>query len=216
MKADSFLKFFVPKEHAFADLFEENSKNLLMAATLLQKMMLNSEAEEFERIYKEIKEVEHKGDDITKRTYVQLNKSFITSFDREDIHQLTAHIDDTVDLIDGIGRRIVLYKPKKLIPVFVNISMLILEAAKDIERAIILLKNPETNKVKIMEVCGRIKNTEHKADDIYYSGASELFSHESDTKELIKISKILENLEKCINEEEKISNTIKTIIIKIF
>ena len=216
MKADSFLKFFVPKEHAFADLFGENSQNLLKAAILLHEMMLNSNAEDFERIYKEIKDVEHKGDDITRRTYEQLNKSFITSFDREDIHQLTAHIDDTVDLIDGIGRRIVLYKPKKLIPVFIDISELILEAAKDIETAIRLLKNAESNKVRIMEVCSRINSTEHKADDVYYSGASELFSNESDTKELIKISKILENLERCINEEERIANTIKTIIIKIF
>jgi predicted phosphate transport protein (TIGR00153 family) len=216
MKADSFLKFFVPKEHAFADLFGENSQNLLKAAILLHEMMLNSKAEDFERIYKEIKDVEHRGDDITRRTYEQLNKSFITSFDREDIHQLTAHIDDTVDLIDGISRRIVLYKPKKLIPVFIDISELILEAAKDIETAIRLLKHAESNKVRIMEVCSRINITEHKADDVYYSGASELFSNESDTKELIKISKILENLERCINEEERIANTIKTIIIKIF
>ncbi len=216
MKADSFLKFFVPKEHAFADLFEESSQNLLKAATLLQEMMLNTKAEDFERIYKEIKDLEHIGDEITRRTYEQLNKSFITSFDREDIHQLTAHIDDVVDLIDGISRRIVLYKPKKLMPVFIDCSNLILEAANDIEEAIRLLKNSEANKIKIMEVCGRIKILEHKADEVYYAGASELFTNESDTKELIKISKILENLERCINEEEKIANTIKTIIIKIF
>ncbi|MBI5009186.1 MAG: DUF47 family protein [Bacteroidia bacterium] len=216
MKADSFLKFFVLKEHAFADLFEESSQNLLKAAILLNELMLNSKPEDFERIYREIKNVEHRGDDITRKTYEQLNKSLITSFDREDIHELTAHIDDTVDLIDEISRRIVLYKPKKLIPVFIDISKLILEAAKDIERAVLLLKHPESNKVRIMEICNRIKITEHKADDVYFSGASELFIHESYTKELIKISKILENLERCINEEEKIANTLKTIIIKIY
>ncbi|MBK7713565.1 MAG: DUF47 family protein [Bacteroidales bacterium] len=59
-----------------------------------------------------MQDVEHIGDDITNKTYEQLNKSFITPFDREDIHELTAHIDDVVDSINGISRRICLYKPK--------------------------------------------------------------------------------------------------------
>ncbi len=71
-------------------------------------------------LIKRSKIVEHIGDEITDNTYEQLNKSFITPFDREDIHELTAHIDDVVDSINGISRRICLYKPKKLIPVFIT------------------------------------------------------------------------------------------------
>ncbi len=215
MNADRLLKLFVPKEHKFVDLFEASAGNLLNAARLLREMMMNSSHGEFELIYNQIRDLEHEGDRITKNTYEQLNKSFITSFDREDIHQLTANIDDVVDLIHSISKRILLYRPNRFIPAFVEITGLILEAAKEIHTGILLLKDPERNKLNIIEACGRIKSWEHKADDIYFTGANELFSLESDTIELIKINKILENLESCINEEEKVANTIKTIVIKI-
>lgn len=215
MKADRLLKFFVPKENAFVDLFEENSRNLVNAARLLKEMMLDSSYEQFEIFQKEIKNIEHTADSVTNKIYEQLNKSLITAFDRDDIHQITGHLDEVVDLINGVSRRIVLYRPKKLAPVFVDLTGLILEAAQDINSAIILLRSPEANKLKIIETCSRIKDWERKADELYFSGVSDLYSGESDTKELIKISKILETLEKCINEEEKVSNTIKTIIIKI-
>jgi uncharacterized protein Yka (UPF0111/DUF47 family) len=215
MKTDSLLKFFVPKENAFVNLFEENSHNLLKSAMLLKDLMSGNTTEEHERIYKEIKDIEHKGDEITRRTYEQINKSFITSFDREDIHKLTGYIDDAVDLIDIIGRRIILYKPKKFIPVFTEMASLILEAAREIETAVHLLRHPESNKMRIMEVCDRVNEIEHKADEVYFVGAMDLFTNETDAKELIKISKILENLEKCIDEEDNITSTIKTIVIKI-
>ena len=121
MNIDSFLKFFVPKDHSFFPLFESDVDNLVKASYLLKELMSTESTIEHERIHKEIVDIEHIGDEITNKTYVQLNKSFITPFDREDIHELTAHIDDVVDSINGISRRICLYKPKKLIPVYKEI-----------------------------------------------------------------------------------------------
>src|SRR4030042_4040625 len=118
MNIDKILKFFVPKDHSFYPLFEEDAKNLVKAAELLRQLLTSSEMEDREKIYKEIRDVEHIGDQITDKTYEQLYKSFITPFDREDIHELTAHIDDVVDSINGIARRICLYKPRHLMPVY--------------------------------------------------------------------------------------------------
>src|SRR5512133_2191091 len=106
MNIDSILKVFVPKDHSFFPLFESDVKNLVKATGLLKEMVSTDISSEHERVYREIRDVEHIGDSITNKTYVQLNKSFITPFDREDIHELTAHIDDVVDTINGIGRRI--------------------------------------------------------------------------------------------------------------
>ena len=125
MDIDKFLKFFVPKDHSFFPLFEEDAKNLIRAAELLKDLMVSSDPTEHERISKEIKNVEHIGDEITNKTYEQLNKSFITPFDREDIHELIGNIDDVLDSINGISRRINLYKPIKLIPVYQNMAALI-------------------------------------------------------------------------------------------
>jgi uncharacterized protein len=215
MTIDQFLKFFVPKDHSFFPLFESDAENLVKAAELLKELMATSDSAEHERINKEIKEVEHIGDEITNKTYEQLNKSFITPFDREDIHELTAHIDDVVDSINGISRRICLYKPKKLIPVYQHMAGMIYDGAKEIEKAIHCLKDPVANKEKITAACDRVKQIEHEADEYYFEGATELFAKEEDTKELIKNNKILEILERCVDEEEDVTDTLKAILIKM-
>ncbi len=215
MNIDSFLKFFVPKDHSFFPLFESDAQNLVKAAELLKELMVSTEIGEHERINKEIKDVEHIGDEITDKTYVQLNKSFITPFDREDIQELTAHIDDVVDSINGISRRICLYKPKKLIPIYKEMADLIYEGAKEIETAIHCLKDPVANKVKISRACEKVTEIEHKADELYFVGVSELFEKEEDPKELLKNNKILEILERCVGEEEDVTDTLKAILIKM-
>jgi uncharacterized protein len=215
MNIDSFLKFFVPKDHSFFPLFESDAQNLVKAAEFLKELMASTEIGEHERIHKEIKEIEHIGDMITDKTYVQLNKSFITPFDREDIHELTAHIDDVVDSINGISRRICLYKPKKLMPIYKEMADLIYEAAKEIETAIHCLKDPASNKAKISRACEKVTEIEHKADELYFVGVSELFEKEEDPKELLKNNKILEILERCVDEEEDVTDTLKAILIKM-
>ena len=216
MNIDSFLKFFVPKDHSFFPLFESDAHNLVKATSLLKELMSSSSTvDEYERIYKEIQDVEHIGDDITNKTYEQLNKSFITPFDREDIHELTAHIDDVVDSINGISRRICLYKPKQLIPVYAEMADLIYDGALEIEKAIHCLRDPVANKKKITEACDRVKKIEHTADELYFAGIAELFEKEENTKELLKNNKILEILERCVDEEEDVTDTLKAILIKM-
>jgi len=215
MNIDTVLKFFVPKDHAFFPLFESDVQNLVKAAELLRELMASSDREQHERLFKEIRDIEHIGDEITNKTYEQLNKSFITPFDREDIHELASNIDDVVDSINGIARRICLYEPIKMIPIYKEMAEMIYNAAKEIETAIYCLKNPVANKSKIMHACDRVKEIEHKADEFYFVGVSELFEKEDNPKELIKNNKILEILERCVDEEEDITDTLKTILIKM-
>jgi predicted phosphate transport protein (TIGR00153 family) len=215
MNIDSFLKIFVPKDHSFFPLFESDARNLVKAAELLKELFETADIAEHERIFKEIRDVEHIGDDITIKTYEQLNKSFITPFDREDIHELTANIDDVVDSINGIARRICLYRPKKMMPIYKEMAQLVYESAKELETAIFCLKDPVANKTKITIACGKVTAIEHKADELYFKGVSELFEKEENTKELIKNNKILEILERCVDEAEDVTDTLKAILIKM-
>jgi predicted phosphate transport protein (TIGR00153 family) len=215
MNIDSILKIFVPKDHSFFPLFESDARNLVKAAELLRELFETADTAEHERIFKEIRDVEHIGDEITTKTYEQLNKSFITPFDREDIHELTANIDDVVDSINGIARRICLYRPKKMMPIYNEMAQLVYESTKELETAIYCLKDPVANKSKITDACAVVKFIEHKADELYFKGVSELFEKEENTKELIKNNKILEILERCVNEAEDVTDTIKAILIKM-
>lgn len=215
MNIDTVLKFFVPKDHSFFPLFESDAQNLVKAAELLRELLACTDPSEHEKYYKLIRDVEHIGDEITIKTYEQLNKSFITPFDREDIHELTANIDDVVDSINGIARRICLYKPKKMMPIYKEMADFIFEGAKEIESAIHCLKDPVSNKEKITRACARVTAIEHEADELYFVGVSELFEKEEDPKELIKNNKILEILERCVDEEEDVTDTLKSILIKM-
>ena len=215
MNIDSFLKFFVPKDHSFFPLFEHSVHNLVKASGLLKELMSTEDFDAHERIYNEIQEIEHVGDQLTNKTYDQLNKSFITPFDREDIPQLTDHIDDVLDSINGISRRINLYKPKKLIASYGKMADLIYEVSKEIETAVLCLKDPVDNKKKITHACERMNSIEHDADEVYFSSVAELFRLEEDTKELIKNSRILDILERCVDEEQDVTDTLKAILIKM-
>lgn len=215
MQIDSILKFFVPKDHSFFPLFEQGAHNLVKASELLKELMNYTSIGDHERLNKEIKIIEHIGDEITDKTYQQLNTSFITPFDREDIHELTAHMDDVVDSINGVSRRICLYRPKNLIPVYKQMADLIYEAALEIEIAVGFLKDPSKHKDQITSACEKVTLIEHKADEIYFVGASQLFEKENDTKELLKNNKILEILERCVDEQEDVTDTIKSILIKM-
>lgn len=215
MNIDSILKFFVPKDHSFYPLFEEAAENLLKASGLLLQLLSTHDMEEQERINKEIKDVEHIGDVITDKTYLQLNKSFITPFDREDIHELTSHIDDVVDSINGVSRRICLYKPKKLMPVYAQMAEIIETGAKQIRIGIHSLNDAAANRSIITKACEKVTEIEHKADEFYYVALAELFDKEKDAAELMKNNKILEILERCVDEEEDVTDTIKAILIKM-
>ena len=216
MSIDKFLKFFLPKDHSFHPLFEEDAKNLVKASELLNTMLSFTETEDHERIHNEIKQVELIGDAITNKTYMQLNKSFITPFDREDIHALISNIDDVVDSINGVARRICLYKPKKLLPVYKKMAEMILEATKEIEYSIHYLIDAATsNKQEITKACNNVSVIEHKVDEYYYVAIGELFEKEKDPIELLKNNKILEMLEKCTDKAENVTDIIKAILIKM-
>lgn len=215
MNIDKMLKFFVPKDHSFYPIFEEDAKNMLKAAELLKMQLSCPNIEDHEKYYKEIKDVEHIGDEITDKTYKQLNKSFITPFDREDIHELIAHIDDVVDSINGVSRRICLYKPKHLMPVYKEMADLIFEAAKEIQICIHGLNDAAANKDTIGNACASVTAIEHRTDEYYYIAVAELFDKEKDAAELLKNNKILEILERIVDEEEDVTDTIKSILIKM-
>jgi len=215
MNIDKFLKFFVPKDHSFYPLFEEDAANLLKATELLREQMSSTDPDIHEKLHKEIKEVEHIGDMITDRSFQALNKSFITPFDREDIHELTAKIDDVVDSIDGVSRRICLYKPKKLMAVYREMAEMIHTAAIEIKTSVHCLNDVAANKKEILQACDKVKEIEHKTDEFYYVAVGELFDQEKDTAELLKNNKILEILERTVDEEEDVTDVIRAILIKM-
>jgi uncharacterized protein len=215
MNFDKFLKFFTPKDHSFFPLFEQDAQNLIKTTEVLKLLMSTEDPVQQENYINKIKELEKIGDDITHHIFDQLNKSFITPFDREDIQEFASNIDDVVDTINGVGQRIRLYRPKTYIPVYAEFAEILYQAAREIETSVNDLIDPSKNKDKIAQSCIMINTLENKADDLYHMGISSLFENEKDPFELIKKKEILETLEKSVDKAEDISDAIKTIMVKL-
>ena len=214
MKISKVFRALVPKDTKFLEMFENAADNIVKAAILLNQLMIVEEYEKKLAFVKQIKDCETAGDDITHNIFEELNRTFITPIDREDIQSLTSLLDDVLDYMNGTAQKIKLYKPKKFTPQFLEISDLILDASRQIQIAIIELKNIK-NPHKIKEACVRINEIENQADDIYHLGISELFQNEKDAIELIKQKDILSTLEKATDKAEDVADVLKTIIVKI-
>ena len=215
MSQRKFFNFSSSKSPDIFVLFEDDSRNMVEAAGFLKDFFAAETFEDREKIYENIRNAEHYGDEISKKIYFKLDRSFSLIYDRDDIHDLVSEIDDVIDTINSIGRRVLCYKPKQILPIYREMSGLILSAAEEIDKCIVKLRNIKESTDLVLASCEKIKSIEHEADDFYFASVSELFETEHDARELIMCNKILERLERCVDEEEDVLDSLKTIIAKL-
>ena len=128
----NFLSFFLPQDRKFFPLFEKASGNLLDISKVLVEMVNTPDRDKRRVLIKEIERLEHVGDGVTHEIFIELSASFITPFDREDIHSLVSSLDDVVDFIHGSAKRIELYKIETISPAMIKLSELILQGAEEL------------------------------------------------------------------------------------
>jgi predicted phosphate transport protein (TIGR00153 family) len=213
MSFTSIFKFLVPKDKNFFPLFESNADLLVEAAILFNKMFMTSDISERVSLIIKIKEIEQNGDESTHKIFEELNKNFITPFDREDIHKLASSMDDVLDFINSASQRIRYYKPKDLGTEFVELSELILQTTREIHKAVVELKDLK-NTNKIQQSCVRINDIENSADDIFYHSISRYYEFEKDPIEIIKKKEILGAMEEATDRAEDVADVLKSILVK--
>lgn len=202
-----------PKERKFFPMFENASSNLVEASKVLVNLVNLPAGDERNALIKKIEDLEHKGDDITHDIFNYLSATFITPFDREDIHELTSAMDDIIDFIHGSSKRIDLYKIDAMTPEIKKLAELILSGVEELHKAICELKNLKNRDV-INEACVRINSLENHADDIYNMAIASLFENEKDPINVIKLKEVYNALEVATDKCEDAANVIKTILVK--
>src|SRR5512146_2687341 len=137
MKLDSLLHALLPKDDKFFVYFEKDIENVLLAAGIFRDLMSDkiSKEERGQKIRK-LEELEHKGDEITHTIYSELAGTFITPFDREDIHQLASTLDDIIDFIHGAAGRIILYRVESIPNDAERLAGMIYEQVQGLHKAI--------------------------------------------------------------------------------
>ncbi|MPL84420.1 hypothetical protein SDC9_30385 [bioreactor metagenome] len=215
MKIDRFLQLFVVKEKKFYPLYISQTENIIVAAEELKRLYLESNYELQKESYRKIKDLETKGDQITAKIYEELNKTFVTPFDREDIHVLASRIDTFLDFIHDSARKLAMYKPLSPSKDLITIVDLILEDAKLINEIARNLEFLVKRNGEILKLCKRIKEIEHKVDELYEDYNIFLFQNEKDAIELVKNKNIVQSLEDTTDRAKEISDSIRSIIVKL-
>jgi len=214
MRLDRFLHFLLPTDDTFLILFEKDVENLLAAASTFKELMSNaiSKEERGQKIRK-IEEFEHKGDEVTHNIYSELGSTFITPFDREDIHELASKLDDILDYIHGAAARIVLYRGESISREQERLAELIFEQVAELHKAIPQLRNFKSVK-EISESLVRINSIENEADDLFERAIASLFDTCKDPIQLIKEKELLVSLETATDQCEDAANVLESIIVK--
>ena len=211
---NSFFSRFTPQEPKFFPMLKHLSEILIASADLLVESLEHNSPKERNEYYRRIKDIEREGDKQTHLIFDELGKTFITPFDREDIHDLASTIDDVIDGINSSAKRITIYNPHPISDSGKELSRLILQEAQYIAKAMdeleIFRKKPDT----LREYCVKLHDIENHADDVYELFVKKLFEEEKDCIELIKIKEIMQELEKTTDAAERVGKILRNLIVK--
>jgi hypothetical protein len=202
----------MPRDDKFFDLFEVSAKNMVRAAESLKDMIYSWER--FDEKLEEMTQIEHQGDTITHEIMFQLNRSFITPFDREDIGLLANSLDDVTDLIQSAADTMVLYKVKTHGKRARELADIIVQITTEVENVMPNLRRHNANLEKILNSCVEINRLENVADTIYRTALTELFEDDSDIADIIKWREIYEHMESATDMCEDVANVLESVALK--
>ena len=198
----------IPRESKFFRMFSEVSQNLTQGTRLLQDILKNPA--DMEPRLDQLQEIEHRGDEMTHGIITALNQTFITPFDREDIHRLTSSLDDVLDYVNAAGVRLRLYKIKSPPSIAAELAAMIVEQSEELAQGVSLL---EKNKL-VLEHCVEVHRLENEADRLSRKAIADLFDNEKDPIQLIKIKELYEVLETATDKAEDAANVLEAVALK--
>ena len=162
--------------------------------------------------HKKIHALETQADTLVRDIFYELNRTFITPLDREDMQRVASKIDDTIDHMDGIASRLHSYKITVTPPYSLEIAKQLISATKEVEimtSKLRNIKNPST----MIEHCRKTSEIEHKVDDLYKLAMTELFES-NDAIQIIKLKDIYESLETASDRCVDVADVVEDIVLK--
>ncbi len=202
------LRRFLPREEGFFDLFVKQAENIQAGAKALVEML--SHYTGVPEQAQSIKALEHDGDEITHNIFTKLNQTFVTPFDREDIHELCSTMDDVLDLIDAAASRLVTYRVNSVRAGTADLARILLTSTAEVGAAVSALSKPD----HVLEHCIEINRLENESDRLCRTLIAQLFDEEKDPVQIIKWKEIFEVIETAVDKCEDVANVLETVTLK--
>jgi predicted phosphate transport protein (TIGR00153 family) len=200
----------IPRETKFFDMFAEITSNVIEGAKLLHDLLSDWDYQRLTEAAQRMRQIEHRGDEMTHQLLVKLNQTFITPFDREDIHLLASSLDDVLDFIYGATSRLVNYKITQPSPSARILAGIILRQAEELGKAVALLEKDHA----LLVHCVEVNRLENEADQVAQEAIGRLFDGGYDPITLIKLKELLEILEEASDKAEDAANVLETVVLK--
>lgn len=201
----------LPKETIFFDLFEGLATHAVSAAEHLRKL-----AVAFPNIRDEvgrIRQEEHSADDLAHKALERLDRTFITPFDREDIHTLVNELDNVIDMVDALAKRFTLYNVKHMEPLFIKQAEVLVRSTATLADAVHRLRR--TRKLsELSALLIEIHRLESEGDDNHHAAMSKLFDGSNEPLEVMKWKEFYDYVENAIDGCEDVGNTLERIVLK--
>lgn len=201
----------IPRDEQFYDLFQQLAGRLSLAATLLNQLF--REPQRRAEHVQAIKAAEHEADGITHEIIDRLDRTFITPFDREDIHTLVGELDDIIDAIDALAKRVPLFHVKQMEAGFVQQADLLVEATRVVADAVHRLRKDR----RLSELSKQLIEIHHKesiGDDNHHAAMSRLFAGGIEPLEVMKWKDLFDYIEEALDGCEDVGNTLERIVLK--
>jgi predicted phosphate transport protein (TIGR00153 family) len=199
----------IPKERQFFVLFRENAANLMEGIRVLDGL-LNAPPEAFAQYHLRLRDLEHQGDEITHRINQELNRTFITPFDREDIYALAGAVDDVIDLAEETADTIILDRVDGITPEARQMGDLLLQIGRELTQAFEKLESRKD----MAQHWVRIHDLENQADKVTRGAIGALFEQSHDPIYIIKWKDVYSLLEKTVDRTEDVANILEAVTIK--
>jgi predicted phosphate transport protein (TIGR00153 family) len=201
----------IPKEQKFFEMFNRAAKNAVETARTYRELVKTYKLDH-PNIQK-IRDLEHEGDIITHEVMDSLNRTFITPFDREDIHGLTSDLDNIVDGIQAVSDRMQMYHIDRVDPYIGKLAEILERATVEVEKAVREMSDFK-NARRVLDFCIEINRLENEGDSALTAAIENLFKGATDPLEVIKWKEVYEITESAIDRCEDVANTIEGIVVK--
>jgi uncharacterized protein len=200
-----------PQENSFYDLFAQSASHLVRGSRELTTL-LGVPQEEREPVAKRMREIEHDADEATHEIIRKVNSSFITPFDREDIHGLASALDDCMDMMDAAVDLVVLYRIGDL-PAGVSDQVEVLSRMSELTADAM----PRLRSMRdLSEYWIEINRLENQADQTYRRLLAGLFNGEfgTDAITIMKLKEVVDELEAAADAFEAVAHKVESIAVK--
>lgn len=199
----------LPREEKFFLYFDRQAAFIVEAAQVLNDAVRQGEAA-IPAAAQKISDLEQQADEVIHEAFIRLNSTFITPLDPEDIHQLATSLDDVIDGIEETSHRLLAYDVKPIPKAVQELCAIILECGQTLQRAFVALSRSEP----LQTECIHINHLEGKADTIVRAAVADLFRHEKDPIQLIKLKEVYEMLEKTTDYAEDVADVLQEVLVK--